>query len=67
MLKFPKGWLTLEEAARKYPLDSATLRSYINDGKIEGIKKGKTWFTTDYILEAYFKKAKVKKHSRGKI
>jgi hypothetical protein len=35
---------TLKEAGRMVDLTADTLRKYIFDGRIEGIKKGRDWF-----------------------
>lgn len=53
MIIFPKGLLTLAEAAKKYGFKQDSLRDYVNRGRLEAAKRGKIWYTTDEAMKRY--------------
>ena len=53
MIKLPKGLLTLAEAAKKYGFTRATLKDYVNRGRLEAVKRAGKWWTTDQAMRCY--------------
>jgi hypothetical protein len=53
MIKLPKGLLTLSEAAEKYGFNAGTLKDYVNRDRLEAIKSGGVWYTTDRAMKKY--------------
>lgn len=51
----PKNVLTLAEAAKKYGFKPDSLRDYIHRKRLEAVKRGKTWYTTDEAVKKYLK------------
>lgn len=55
MIKLPKGLLTLSEAAEKYGLTAGTLKDYVNRSRLDAVKKGSVWYTTDQAMKTYLR------------
>jgi len=64
MIKLPKNLLSLSEAAQKYGFTRATLKDYINRGRLEAVKKGGHWWTTDQAMQRYLRSRETKKIPR---
>ena len=50
-----KDLISLKDAGHKYGLSPTSLRIYILDGKLEGLKIGRNWVTTKEAVERYLK------------
>ncbi len=61
MIKAPKGLLTLSEAARKYGFKAVSLRDYAQRGRLEAMKIGRDWYTTDPAMKKYLKSRDMEK------
>ncbi len=61
MIRLPKGLLTLSEAAKKYGFNSGTLKDYIHRERLEAVKKGRVWYTTDEAMKRYIRSRDVER------
>lgn len=70
MIKIPKGLLTFTAAAKKYGFKhSITLHDYVKRGRLEGVRIGYMWYTTDQAMRKYLRsrdKEKIPKRYRKK-
>ena len=53
MIQVPKNLISLPDAARKYGLKNITLLGYAKRGRLEAIKMGWAWYTTDEAMKKY--------------
>jgi excisionase family DNA binding protein len=59
-------WITVAEAAEKSGYSIRTIQRLLEDGKIEGWKPGRDWFTTlDAVME-YKQKSKMGRPKKEK-
>lgn len=65
MVDFPKGLMRLTKAAEKYGLKASTLRDYAERGRLEAVKEGKIWYTTDKAMKDYLRSRNVKMIRKG--
>lgn len=49
-------YITTEEAATKLGFNVIHVRAMIRDGKLEGLKAGRSWLVSKKAIEAYLKK-----------
>lgn len=62
MIKVPKGLLTLTEAAKRYGFkNSLTLHDYIRRKRLEAVRIGHIWHTTDKAMRKYLQSREVSK------
>ncbi|MEZ4671463.1 MAG: excisionase family DNA-binding protein [Anaerolineae bacterium] len=54
-----KHWLTVAEAAKQSGSSIRTIQRWLEDGKIEGWKPGRDWFTTLDAVTEYKRKVKM--------
>ena len=54
-----KQWITVAEAAEKSGYTVRTIQRLLEDGKIEGWKPGRDWFTTLEAVMEYKQKVKI--------
>jgi excisionase family DNA binding protein len=54
-----KEWITLAEAAEKSGYSVRTIQRLVQDGKIEGWKPGRDWFTTLASVMRYKQEVKM--------
>jgi len=70
MIRMPKGFLTLQEAAKKYGFKAATLKDYAQRGRLEATKIGRDWYTADLAMKKYLRsrdREKIPKRYRKRI
>lgn len=48
------NYYTIKEIADKFGCSTRTIKRYINAGKIEGKKLGRSWYFTEKNIEDYF-------------
>ncbi len=61
MIKLPKNLLTLAEAGGKYGFSPGTLKDYVNRERLEAVKKGRVWYTTDEAMKRYIRSRDVER------
>lgn len=61
MIKALKGLLTLPEAAKKYGFEAVTLRGYAQRGRLEAVKIGRDWYTSDQAMKKYIGSREIEK------
>jgi len=61
----PKNVLTLAEAAKKYRFRPVSLRAYVKRKRLEAVKRGNTWYTTDEAVKKYIHSRNVEKIPRS--
>jgi hypothetical protein len=69
MIRVPKGLMTFTEAARKYGFSTVTLRDYATRKRLQAVKIGWIWYTTDQAMKQYLKSRdidKIPKKYRGR-
>lgn len=69
MIKIPKGLISLADAARKYGFKNVTLLGYAKRGRLEAVKIGWAWYTTDQAMRKYLRSRdmeKIPKRYRGR-
>jgi excisionase family DNA binding protein len=54
-----KKWITVAEAAKKSGYSMRTIQELLKNGKIEGMKPGRDWFTTLESVFAYKESVKM--------
>ena len=52
---------TIEEVAKHLKLSIRTVRDYVREKKIKGVKVGKEWRVPDSDLQAYIEELKTKR------
>jgi len=61
MIRLPKGLLTLSEAAKKYGFKRLSLLDYVRRKRLEAVKIGWVWCTTDRAMKKYLKSRDMEK------
>lgn len=59
-------WITVAEAAEKSGYSIRTIQRLLEDGKIEGWKPGRDWFTTLEAVMEYKRKTKMGRPKKEK-
>lgn len=49
-----RTYYTIHEVAEKFNCSTRTLKRYLDAGKIEGKKLGRTWYFTEENISRYF-------------
>jgi len=60
-----KDLISLKDAARKFRLSQTSLRNYILNGRLEGLKIGRNWVTTKKAVEDYLRRRQRKRVLKG--
>ena len=58
-----KLWTT-NDLAKKAGVDPATLRQYLIEGRIQGVKHGRDWAISDEEAQRYLKKREKRKKKK---
>ena len=69
MIKIPKNLISLADAARKYGFKNVTLLGYAKRSRLEAVKIGWAWYTTDAAMRTYLRSRdleKIPKRYRGR-
>lgn len=56
------NYYTIKEIADKFGCSTRTIKRYIDAGKIEGKKLGRSWYFTEKNIEDYFSNNLENKH-----
>lgn len=57
-----KNYYTIHEVAELFHCSTRTLKRYLDAGKIEGKKLGRTWYFTEDGINRYFAEGGAGKH-----
>lgn len=60
-LKISEKYVSLSEAAKICGMRPNSLRVYAEKGKLDAVKFGRNWVTTEKALNSYLKKRNIKK------
>lgn len=61
MIKVPKDLISLADAGRKYGFKNVTLLGYAKRGRLEAVKIGWAWYTTDRAMKKYLQSRDLEK------
>ena len=62
MIRVPKNLLSLTEAAKKYGFkNSIVLHNYVKNGRVQAVRMGHMWYTSDEAMRKYLKSRDLEK------
>lgn len=62
-----KDWITIAEAAEKSGYSVRTIQRLVQDGKVDGWKPGRDWFTTLASVMSYKEEVKMGRPKKDQL